>query len=155
MHANNRIAGARFGRTIVNGIRTAMLPLYVTAIFSSVSGGSLAAGEQTCRPSACHSYVPRSVSHYIAPDTHIIPISLTLPSSAIISGDSTTLSMTVDSVPAGGGYVQILCDTPDALASPGGTWPYQVVYADGSSTAASVTVTASSVTASTTVTMYM
>src|ERR1700722_19013055 len=84
--------------------------------------------------------------------TETIPIGMgNVPKTSITSGESFTCTVTVASVPADGGYVQINCDTPGALSNGTGSWPLAVYFAPGSSTTASFTLTANTTSSSTSV----
>jgi hypothetical protein len=86
--------------------------------------------------------------------TQAIPIKMGTPLPYILPGETFTCTVTVDSVPADGGYVQVTCDTPSALSNDSQSWPYSVYFAPGSSTTASFSLTANSVASLTTVNMY-
>lgn len=83
----------------------------------------------------------------------LIPINLGLPSN-LTSGMPVYCSVTVQSVPSGGGEIQLMCDQPSLLTSPSSSWPCYISYADGASTTAYFTLTANSVSTNTTVHVY-
>ena len=84
-----------------------------------------------------------------------IPIIMSVPSSPITGGTgSVSVQLTVDQVPSEGSSVQVSTDHPEILVSPGGSWPYHLFYAGGSSTTQSFTVNTNTVTANTTVHIY-
>jgi hypothetical protein len=72
----------------------------------------------------------------------------------MVSGSKATLTIGVSSIRPGGGYVQVGCDTPAVLVSPSSTWPYDLAFPDGGSYSQQMTITAGTVTQSTTVTVY-
>jgi hypothetical protein len=74
--------------------------------------------------------------------------------SSVTSGGTLNCTVTVQSVPADGGSVLVDCNTPNAFTSPDGNWPTSIYFAPGSSTTASFTLTANSVSGSTNVNLY-
>jgi hypothetical protein len=74
-----------------------------------------------------------------------IPIHISGSASTIPSGQQLYCTVTVQSVPCDGGYVQINCDTPSALSNSSGSWPLSVYFPPGSSTTGNFTLTANSV----------
>ena len=81
-----------------------------------------------------------------------IPILASASPEQSIEGTRISFSVTVDSVPAQGGAIQIHTSHPSIVASPSGSWPYQHTFAPGSSTSATINFSASSA-QSTSVTM--
>jgi len=74
-----------------------------------------------------------------------IPIHVGTSENSIPSGQQLYCTVTVQSVPCDGGYVQINCDTPSALSNSSGSWPLSVYFPPGSSTTGNFTLTANSV----------
>src|SRR5437763_1960901 len=64
------------------------------------------------------------------------------------------VAVSVESVPSGGGAVQVSTDRPDLLSSPSGSWPYTLAFPANGGTTQSFYATASTVTQSTTVHIY-
>ena len=83
-------------------------------------------------------------------DVMTIPIFM----SASTSGTTTTVTITVESVPSSGGTVMVGCDHSAALIPPGGTWPYSLYFPGGTSTTGTVMLAAQNVTSSTVVKVY-
>jgi hypothetical protein len=72
-------------------------------------------------------------------ETGMIPIYMGLPA-AVQSGATFNVSVTVNGVPTGGGYVLVGCNQPGLLTSPSGSWPYHLQYVGCSSTTAAFAV---------------
>jgi hypothetical protein len=87
----------------------------------------------------------------ISPLVSTIPIFMTVSAGSVTSGGTLNCTVTVASVPANGRYVLINCDTPSAFTSPDGNWPTSINFDPGSSTTASFTLTANSVSGTTNV----
>jgi len=85
----------------------------------------------------------------ITPGASTIPIRMTESASFVASGGTLNCTITVESVPTGGGSVLVNCDNPSAFTSPDGNWPTSISFPAGSSTTASFTLTANSVSGST------
>lgn len=95
-----------------------------------------------------------SAGSALVPGVETIPIRMAVPSGAIVSGETFNCTVTVSDVPVNGGSVQILSSAPGAISSPSGNWPATISFAPGSSTTASFSLTANSVSGSTSVTLY-
>src|SRR5580700_5913925 len=106
----------------------------------SAGPGQIVLAAGTSKPSLCSLQHQLSVPLDSAHATGMIPINMSLPSASIQSGSSFSVSVTVDSVPSGGGYVQVGCTQPELFTSPSGVWPYQLQYADCTPTTATFTV---------------
>jgi hypothetical protein len=65
-----------------------------------------------------------------------------------------SISITVQAVPASGGYVQVGCDRPDLLQSPSGTWPFHLAFPASGGSAQSFLVSPRTVDSCTTVHIY-
>src|SRR5262245_3497601 len=74
-----------------------------------------------------------------------LPTNVTTPSDNYAGAQTTTCSVTVNSVPPGGCYVQVGCDHPSLVSSPNGPWPYNLQYPNGGSATQTMNLTLSSV----------
>jgi hypothetical protein len=88
-------------------------------------------------------------------DAEMIPVRLSISVGVMSAGQAAEISVTVSSVPVGGGYVQLMCTSPGALQSPNGTWPYSVFYPGGSSATQTINFTAGSILLPETAVFYM
>jgi hypothetical protein len=146
MKSNNQALKCACPFVLIAGLFVALLP-------RSAAGGSAFAkpilGNAEPSDSDSHHF-GRGGANTVVHSASTIPVRMTVPSS-VVSGETFTCTVTVACVPPNGGYVQILCDTPGAVSNGSGTWPLSVYFAPCSSTTASFTLTAGSLSGSTTV----
>ncbi len=78
---------------------------------------------------------PATGKAYARWQSQTIPIRL----SAVQSGSQVTVSVTVQSVPVGGGSVYVDTSNNSLISPPTGAWPYTLNFPDGGSTTQSAT----------------
>ncbi len=150
-------------KTINQTVKFACSTLVALSLSAVLVSGSSAVGRQQYGISSARIDNSGSVQNYksmrlagnaMVPGIETIPIRMSTPAVVVLPGQSFTCSVTVESVPTGGGYIQIDCDTPGALANSSQNWPLSVYFAPGSSTTTTFNLTAnSSITNATTVNM--
>jgi len=99
-------------------------------------------------------YLQTSHTSLIRRDTFMIPITMSISANTVSSGGTLTCSVTVDEIPASGGYVLVGCSKSGLLSPSNGTLPYSLTYVSGGSTTATCALTAGSVSSPTSATVF-
>jgi hypothetical protein len=140
------------------------LPLRL-AVFGLLALGATLSGERALSGERPSSPVPSAARHVALPKVarprarhrfavQTIPIYLCATPDTVDGGNGTiTCTLTVDRQTGDTGLVQVGCDQPGALVSPGGSWPYLLLLPSGETTV-TFTIATNSVQADTPVTIY-
>jgi hypothetical protein len=103
---------------------------------------------------AAESLSLESLASFFPRSGQATPIIMSVPTDIISGGASVVESITVNSVPSNGSYIQVGCNHPELVSPPSGSWPYRLLYSGGDPTTKSITVTTSAPSVDTVVILY-